>query len=92
MNGEFVGGVDFLHAVLGHGVGGVANIGGDFVLGDFAGAHVLEELRLLGQSFPGGPGRLDLLRRLDGGPFVLGDDAEEVAFAHNADDAGDTLN
>ena len=48
---------------------------------------MLEELGLLGQSLPRGPGRFDLFGRFNCRPFVLGDNAEEVAFTHNADDA-----
>ena len=75
--------------VLAHRLGGIADIGSHVVLGHFGGANVLEEFRLLGQAFPGRPGRLELARRLDRSPFGLGNDAEEAPLAHDLDHTGD---
>ena len=45
----------------------------------------------VGQRLRLRPCRLELLRRLDRGPLALGDDAEEIALAHDLDDAGNVL-
>ena len=91
VDGEVVGGGDFLHALLAHRLGGVADIAGGLVAEHLARAHVLEQLGLLRQPFPFRPARLELARRLDRGPLGLRHHAEEIALAHDLHDAGDVL-
>ena len=88
MDGEVVSGGDFFHAVFAHRFLCVADISGHIVIGHLGGADVLHQLVLLGQALPARPRGFELLGGFDGGPFILGNDAEEVALAHELDDTG----
>src|SRR5208282_6905347 len=70
---------------------GVADVAGDIVLVDLGATDMLPQFALLRQAFPVGPARLKSLRRPDGAPLALGHDAEEIALAHNLDQAGNVL-
>src|SRR5208337_1148842 len=69
----------------------VADVAGDIILIDLDGADLPPQFALLRQAFPVGPVLLQFLRRADGAPLAFGHYAQEIAFAHNLDQAGNVL-
>ncbi len=68
--------------------GGVADFLQVLVLADLGVAHVLPQLRLIGQPRPVGPGGLDRAARRDRRPLGAPQHREEIALLHDADVAG----
>src|SRR5262249_1895823 len=91
VDGEVVGRLDELGSLLAHRRGGVAGVAGDLVLHHLGGAHVLPQLGLIGQRLRFRPRGLERGGAADRVPFLDRNDAEEIALAHDFDDAGNAL-
>src|SRR4029078_10584082 len=82
MDGEVISRFTELRSFLGQGFRHVPHVAGRVFLHHLGGAHVLPELRLVGQCFRFRPGDFERLRTADRVPFARCDDTEEITLAH----------